>query len=249
MNNVELIKVNENEEGQATVSGRELHELLEITTPYAKWFNRMCDYGFEEKQDYIVTDIFVPNSKGGKQTQVDHIMSIDMAKEIAMLQRSEKGKMARQYFIELEKKWNDPDAIIERSMRILKQRVDKLYTTNLMLEQKVTEYEPKATYHDLVLQSPTLISITQIAKDYDMSAKAMNKLLHELEVQYKQSGTWFLYAKHQGFGYTQSKTYKCEDNSTRMNTYWTQSGRLFLYETLKSAGVLPVIEKENDENK
>lgn len=111
----ELIKVKVNKNNEQVVSGRDLHEFLEINTPYVKWFNRMLEYGFEENIDYLVTDIFVHNSKGGRQTQIDHILRMDMAKEICMIQRTEKGRKARRYFIEIEKAWNDPQKVLERA--------------------------------------------------------------------------------------------------------------------------------------
>ena len=119
----ELIKVKVNKNNEQVVSGRDLHEFLEINTPYVKWFNRMLEYGFEENIDYLVTDIFVHNSKGGRQTQIDHILKMDMAKEICMIQRTEKGRKARRYFIEVEKAWNDPQKVLERANNIQK-RVD-----------------------------------------------------------------------------------------------------------------------------
>lgn len=88
----ELIKVNYEDDNRPTVSGRELHEALEVETPYHKWFPRMCKYGFTENEDYTVTDVFVPNSNGGKQMQINHSLTIPMAKELCMLQRTEKGK-------------------------------------------------------------------------------------------------------------------------------------------------------------
>lgn len=119
----ELIQVKVNKNNEQVVSGRDLHEFLEINTPYVKWFNRMLEYGFEENIDYLVTDIFVHNSKGGRQTQIDHILKMDMAKEICMIQRTEKGRKARRYFIEIEKAWNDPQKVLERANNIQK-RVD-----------------------------------------------------------------------------------------------------------------------------
>ena len=104
----EILNVTINESNEPVMSARDLHEFLEIDTPYHKWFPRMAEYGFMENADYIVTDIFVPNSSGGKQTQANHIIKLDMAKEIAMIQRSEKGKQARQYFLQIEKEWNSP---------------------------------------------------------------------------------------------------------------------------------------------
>lgn len=116
----ELIKVKVNKNNEQVVSGRDLHEFLEINTPYVKWFNRMLEYGFEENIDYLVTDIFVHNSKGGRQTQIDHILKMDMAKEICMIQRTEKGRKARRYFIEVEKAWNDPQKVLERVTNVQK---------------------------------------------------------------------------------------------------------------------------------
>ncbi|NGB79278.1 phage antirepressor Ant [Staphylococcus aureus] len=95
----EMFNIQEKENGEIAISGRELHQALEVKTPYKKWFERMSDYGFEENIDYIVTDIFVHNPLGGRQNQTDHALTLDTAKEIAMIQRSEPGKRARQYFI------------------------------------------------------------------------------------------------------------------------------------------------------
>lgn len=115
---------------------------------------------------------------------------------------------------------------------------------NLILEQQVKEYEPKATYYDQILSSKGAITITIIAKDYGMSAIALNKILHDLKIQYKQSGTWLLYSKYQDKGYTKTQTYKDNTGVSRVSTKWTQKGRLFLYQELKSINILPVIEQE-----
>ena len=112
-------------------------------------------------------------------------------------------------------------------------------------KQLIAEYEPKVNYCDLVLASPNAVPISLIAKDYGLSAIAFNKLLHDLGIQYKQSGTWLLYQEYAGFGYTKSATYLDEVSGfTKMNTKWTQKGRLFIYETLKANDILPLIEKE-----
>ncbi|WP_026859385.1 phage regulatory protein/antirepressor Ant [Jeotgalicoccus psychrophilus] len=114
--------------------------------------------------------------------------------------------------------------------------------------QRISEMKPKASYYDNILQNKSLVTIGQIAKDYGMSAQALNKLLHDLKVQYKQSGQWLLYSKHHSKGLTHSDTTEIEhkDGSTsvRMHTKWTQNGRLFLYELLKQNNILPMIEQE-----
>lgn len=114
---------------------------------------------------------------------------------------------------------------------------EKLQLENNMIKQKIAEYEPKASYLDSILQNKSLVTVGQIAKDYGMSAQGLNKLLHDLKVQYKQSGQWLLYSNLHDKGYTHSSTTEIEhkDGSTsvRMNTKWTQKGRLFIYNLLK----------------
>lgn len=104
----DLININYDGSDRPTVMGRELHEALEIQTPYKKWFDRMCEYGFTENSDFVTMDKNVRRADGTEmpQTQFDHQLTLDMAKEICMIQRSEKGKQCRQYFIEVEKRYN-----------------------------------------------------------------------------------------------------------------------------------------------
>lgn len=126
---------------------------------------------------------------------------------------------------------------------------ERLQLDNQVQMQRIGELEPKATYYDLVLRNKSLVTVGQIAKDYGMSAQALNKLLHELKVQYKQSGQWLLYSNLHDRGYTHSSTTEIEhkDGSTsvRMNTKWTQKGRLFIYDLLKKDSILPIIERED----
>lgn len=124
---------------------------------------------------------------------------------------------------------------------------EKLELECKMKDQQLGELKPKADYCDLILQSKSLVTISQIAKDYGMSGKAMNKLLHDLGVQYKQANQWLLYSKYQNSGYTHSRTIDITRSNglsdVRMHTEWTQKGRLFLYELLKRNDVIPVIER------
>lgn len=115
----------------------------------------------------------------------------------------------------------------------------------LAAEQALLEAAPKVSYYDVVLQSVSLLTITEIAKDYGLSAKRLNSLLHDAGVQFKQSGRWFLYAKFAERGYTQSKTHEYDEGKTKTHMYWTQKGRLFIYDLLKNQfGLLPVIEQD-----
>ena len=122
-----------------------------------------------------------------------------------------------------------------------------LEVDNKIKDQQIAELKPKASYYDLILQCSGLLSVTEIAKDYGLSAKALNKMLHDRGIQFNQSGVWFLYSKYQSCGYTQTKTqnYSKPDGTqgARVHTYWTQKGRLFLYDVLKQHGVLPMIER------
>ena len=179
----------------------------------------------------------------------DAQLTIDMAKEICMLQRNEKGKEARQYFLQLERDWNSPEKVMARALQIAEQKLHTLETENAQQKQLLAEYSPKASYYDVVLQTPDALSISQIAKDYGKSAKWLNNLLHELGIQYNQSGVWLLYQKYAQLGYTRSKTHTYSGNDgkqhSKLHTYWTQKGRLFIYQLLKDKGVLPLIEMES----
>jgi Rha family phage regulatory protein len=122
---------------------------------------------------------------------------------------------------------------------------EQLQLQNAQKDQIIKELQPKATYYDLILQNKSLISISKIAKDYGMSAMKMNQLLHQLGIQYKQGDCWLLYSKYQDKGYTQSKTHTIDSETSKMHTYWTQKGRLFIYEMLKNKlGILPLIERD-----
>jgi len=242
----ELIKINFESE-RPTVLGRELHEFLEVGTPYDKWFPRMCEYGFNENLDFST---FLSESTGGRPA-TDHQLKIDMAKEIAMLQRNEKGKQARQYFIEIEKEFNSPERIMARALRIADVTINCLQLETKQQKQIIGELKPKADYTDTILCNKGLVTITQIAKDYGMSGNAMNELLHTLGVQYKQSDQWMLYIKYHAKGYTHSQTIdiirKDGRPDVKMNTKWTQKGRLFIYNLLKENFILPVIETDQQE--
>ena len=223
---------------------------MEVATAYKDWFPRMCEYGFVEGQDFnplIFEQVQTEGSREVKRHMTDHLIKLDMAKEICMIQRTERGKEARQYFIQVEKDYNSPEKIMARALRIAEQELSTLRLESKIKDQQIAELTPKATYYDLILQCKDLLSVTEIAKDYGMSATGFNKMLYEFGIQYKQSGVWFLYAKYQSEGYTQNKTqnYPKPDGTqgSRTHMYWTQKGRLFLYDFLKARGILPNIER------
>lgn len=242
----DLIKVNY-ENDRPTVLARDLHEMLGVNTRYNDWFTRMCEYGFSEGIDFYSFLSKTPE-QGGRPAQ-DAQLTIEMAKEICMLQRNEKGKQARQYFIQLEKDWNSPEKVMARALKIADKKIMLLQDENAQQKQIIAELNPKASYYDVVLQTKDAISASQIAKDYGKSAMWLNDLLHTLSVQFKQGGVWLLYDKYADKGYTRSRThtYSGDDGMqhSKLHTYWTQKGRLFIYELLKSHGILPLVEQKN----
>lgn len=142
----------------------------------------------------------------------------------------------------IENTLNNPDYIINILTEYKKEKEH-----NLLLQQQVGELKPKADYYDQILKSKKLITVNAIAKDYGMSAQALNKILHDLKVQFKQSGQWLLYAKYHDKGYTSSEPHKYtkKDGTEdfKLHTKWTQKGRIFLYNLLKDNDILPTIEQ------
>ncbi|MCH1941616.1 antA/AntB antirepressor family protein [Holdemania massiliensis] len=151
---MELLKANYDDE-RITFSARELHEFLELSTEFRKWFPRMCEYGFEEGVDFQRVSQKCP-TPGGVQEVVDYQITIDMAKEIAMIQRNEKGKQARRYFLEIEKRWNSPEHIMSRALQISEKR-------NKILEQEKQELLPLAEYARAIGKVDGLMMIGDLA--------------------------------------------------------------------------------------
>lgn len=250
----ELIRISFDSD-RPTVSGRELHAALEIGSNYTTWFSRMCDYGFVEGIDYISCFPNLESESHGGQNKIDHQLTIDMAKQICMIQRTETGRKFRQYFIKVEEAWNSPEAVMARALQfannqlaVMKKKNAELIGTVAIQNQQITEMKPKASYYDVVLNCKDLISTSTIAKDYGKSAIWMNRYLHEKGVQFKQGDIWLLYQKYAEKGYTSTKTHSYQGTDgnvhTKVHTYWTQKGRLFIYGLMKADGMPPIIEQE-----
>lgn len=143
----------------------------------------------------------------------------------------------------------NPDVLIQALTELKKEREEKekLKETVAVQNQQITEMTPKAGYYDVVLNCKDVISTTEIAKDYGWSAKKMNAYLHEKKIQFKQGKIWLLYQKYSEQGLTSTKTsvYNGRDglSHSSIHTYWTQKGRLFIYELLKKDGILPIMER------
>lgn len=149
----ELLKINTTDSERITVSARELHKALEVSTDFNHWFTRMCEYGFEDGKDFTT---FLSESTGGRPSQ-DAQITVDMAKEIAMLQRTEKGKEVRKYFIQVEKEWNSPERVMARALEIAHKTIETLKVEN-------SEMKPKALFADAVAVSNSNILIGDLAK-------------------------------------------------------------------------------------
>ena len=154
MNNLINIILNENQE--PVVSGRQLHQVLGVKTPYSMWFDRMVEYGFTENQDFLLNNSVKQTGRGG-HNKIDHVLKLDMAKEIAMIQRTDKGKAVRQYFIQVEKDFNSPEKIMARALLMADKKVHKL-------EAQIEADRPKVLFADAVSASKSSCLIGELAK-------------------------------------------------------------------------------------
>ncbi|HDA6995517.1 TPA: antA/AntB antirepressor family protein [Staphylococcus aureus] len=153
----EMFNIQEKENGEIAISGRELHQALEVKTAYKDWFPRMLKYGFEENTDYTAIAQKRATAQGNMTHYIDHALTLDTAKEIAMIQRSEPGKRARQYFIQVEKAWNSPEMIMQRALKIANNTINQL-------ETKIERDKPKIVFADAVATTKTSILVGELAK-------------------------------------------------------------------------------------
>jgi anti-repressor protein len=184
----ELITTSQNDHGEIILSGRELHEFLEVGTRYDTWFNRMVEYGFAENIDFImVAQKRATNNPKNPFTEfVDHHIKLDMAKEIAMIQRTEKGKQARQYFLQLEKMWNSPEMVMKRALEYADRQVKKL-------EEQIQIDKPKVFFAEALESSKDSILINELAKilkknGIDIGEKRLFDWMRENGYLIKQKG-------------------------------------------------------------
>ena len=248
MNNLINVTLNENQE--PVVSGRQLHQALGVKTAYKDWFKRMTEYGFTENEDFNPLKFEQVRTEGKREVKremTDHVLKLDMAKEIAMIQRTDKGKEVRQYFIQVEKDFNSPEKIMARALKIADRKIISLEHKNEALQLELEEARKQTDYLDLILQTKDMLTTTQIAQDYGMSANKFNQILKQVGIQRKVNGQWILYTKYQGKGYIASRTfdYVGKDNKahSKITTVWTQLGRRFIYEKLKDNDIYPLIEQ------
>ena len=156
----QIVPVNTENPERITVSARDLHEFLEVETPYRIWFPRMCEYGFESGRDFNPYKNVRVQNEGGRSVSrevEDAAITVEMGKEICMLQRTEKGKLARQYFIQLEKAWNSPEQVMARALQIANDRVAKL-------QEQIEQDAPAVRFANAITSSDTNILVRELAK-------------------------------------------------------------------------------------
>lgn len=230
------------------VSARDLHKGLGLKGRFSRWFKTNSELFTENEDFYKCTSSTVVNN-GAVRELDDYLLTIEMAKQLAMMARTEKSKLYREYFLDLERKWNSPEMVMHRALEFSNARIEQLKLENKNLNIQLEESNKKASYLDLILGDPTPILITQIANDYGYSAVAFNRLLKKLKVQRRVNGQWILYRAFMGKGYTSTKSKTYEDHHgklrTKIYTVWTQKGRRFIYDILKKNGILPLIERED----
>ena len=231
--------------------GKDVAEILGYTNPPKAIRDHVDD------EDKTVNELFTVNGTKGTLINESGLYSLILssklpkAKEFKRWVTSEVLPAIRKHGVyAVDEVLENPDMLISalQALKAEKEKAKRLTETLAVQEQQIAELQPKASYYDVVLNCKDLVSVTEIAKDYGKSAKWLNEKLHELGIQFKQGGkTWLLYQKYAQKGYTSTKTQTYNGNDgeihTRVHTYWTQKGRLFIYDKLKAENILPVMEK------
>ena len=230
----ELINIKTSETGEPSVSGRELHEFLGVETPYRKWIPRMIEYGFTEGKDFNADKNVRVGEEGNREVArelTDHLLTIDMAKEIAMIQRTDRGKQARQYFIQVEKDYNSPEKIMARALRIAEKELSTL-------KLDVERMKPKEIFADSVASSHTSILIGELAKilkanGHETGQKRLFETLRQDGFLIKRKGSDFNMPtqKSMELGLMEIKetTIKNADGSIRLNKTTKVTGKGQIY--------------------
>ena len=210
----ELIKISYENAERPTVSGRELHEALEVKTAYKDWFPRMCEDGFTEGEDFNPLKNEQVRTEGNRQVSrelTDHQLTIPMAKEICMLQRSEKGKQFRQYFIRVEEAWNSPEMIMKRALEIANEKVKALQVSVSQLTVDKQIMQPKADYFDELVDRNLLTGIRETAKELKVKQNTFVNFLLDKKYLYRdKKGKLMPYAKPMENGLFEIKEFSNE---------------------------------------
>ena len=238
--------------GEPHFVGKDVAEILGYSNPQKELRDHV------DEEDRTVNESFTVNGTMGMLINESGLYSLILSSKLPSAKRfkrwvtSEVLPAIRKHGVfVMDDIVNNTDALIEALQAFKAERLQRmaLEEENAVQKQQLVEMKPKASYYDVVLNSPDLVSITEIAKDYGWSAQKMNEYLHVHGIQFKQGGRiWILYQKYAEMGLTSTKTHTYPDNNgtihTKVHTYWTQKGRLFIYDLLKGKGILPMIEQE-----
>lgn len=211
----DLIQIHYDNADRPTVSGRELHEALGVETPYTTWVKRMCEYGFSENVDFATCfpNLESENQHGG-QNKIDHQLTIPMAKELCMLQRTDKGKQMRQYFIAVEEQWNSPDAIMARALQLSNAKLKEMQITVSTLTVENQIMKPKAEYFDELVDRNLLTGIRETAGELGVKQNQFVTFLLEKKYMYRdKKGKLTAYAKPLADGLFERK--ECMNEKTQ----------------------------------
>lgn len=233
----ELIKVTTKGDTQV-VSARELYKGLEIKRRFSAWVSDNFKDFIEDVDFTSVRKSTEVKNNGGIQIRElqDYAITISMAKELCMMSHTELGKEYRKYFLELERKWNDPKEVVKRGYAILQNENKQLKIENGILK-------PKADKYDRYLSNKGLITITEIAKEYGMSGRELNKFLHDKRIIFKKGDKWFVYQRYANDGLVGYEIFVPEDREIRRTLKWTTKGEQFIRNILEDEGIKPVLER------
>lgn len=230
----ELIKINY-ESDRPTVLARDLHEFLEVKTAYKDWFPRMCEYGFTEGEDFCS---FLSESTGGRPA-TDAQLTIDMAKEICMLQRNERGKQARQYFLQIEKAWNDPDMIMARALKFAEGKLRLAEAKISGLQSELDVAQPKADFYDTFVSPNKCTGLRDTAKELGISErKFVNFLIDEKYLYRTPAKQLRPYAKKSNEGLFETKDWYTKSDIVAVRVFFTPQGKQFFYKKLIEKGLI-----------
>lgn len=235
----ELIKIETNENLEPIISGRELHEKLGVNSHYKDWIKRMLAFGFEENRDFIAIAQKRATAQGNETTYNDHILKLDMAKEICMLQRNEKGKEFRQYFIQIEKDFNSPEKIMARALNIANKILATLNVRVEQLENKIEEDRPRVSFAETIEKSSDSILIRELSKilaneNIHIGQNKLYSLLRQWGYIFKNSTEPTQRAIEQGlFKINQRLVKSIKGDILSRTTMVTGKGQLFLLDKIK----------------
>ena len=227
----ELLRIDYTNVDRPTVLGRDLHEALEVQTACKDWFPRMCEYGFEEGKDF---SSILSKSTGGRPQQ-NHQLTISMAKELCMLQRTQRGKECREYFIKVEEAWNKPEIILSRALIMANNSLQELRSDNAQLLAENAVMKPKAEFADRVANTDGLLSMSNFAKVIQDEHINMgrNKLFEWLRNQGYLRGNNEPYQQYVNQGLFRVRE-TVHNGGLRTQTYVTGKGQLYLVDKLKA---------------